>query len=225
MSNRGELLDLMRSLANVDENRLPDDEGTTFLNDAMDDIAGTTSLRMFEAFFSSAISAGVSTFTPTPPTGHLVQIDDIFYVVATSGKKQTIHQKSWREYLEAWGTASTDAQGTGNPCEFAIYGESDDGDPVLYLGPIPQDDITPVFVSGRIRFDHLVEDDDDNKLTSRYPLMVAYKALVLAADFLEDPDRATNWQGSYDRILKRENIQHSEARRAAKVVRSMREPG
>jgi hypothetical protein len=94
----------------------------------------------------------------------------------------------------------------------------------VYLGPIPDDDISPVYLDARIGFT-MDDDDDYNQLSLAAPLAIAYLALVHAAPYLESEERSGTWRQMADQALMPIQLSDSHARRSAKVARSMQEMG
>jgi hypothetical protein len=218
-----ELRDRMRLYANVDANRLPNSACTDFLNASKDELMEAYRFRFGEAFITTAVVANSQTINPAPSNGHVRYPTKMWYL-NNDGNQVEVFNVSWQEYLTKWGSASSETNGTGDAGEFAIYGENDDGDPTFYLGPIPDTDRT-VWLTARITFDDLVGDDDHNQLTDRAPLALVYRALVMAADFLENPDRAPNWDAEFQKQLKRLAISHEGARYSARNSHQMQEMG
>lgn len=222
--NLGELRTALRSLAQVDSNRLPDAEADLFLQEASDAVCDGYRLRFCEELIETAFIADQVTITPASSRGVVRVPTDMWYADASSGKRQMVTQISWAEYVDKYGTAATDPQGTGSPVHFAIHGESDDGHPVFYLGPIPSADRSPVFLDARIGF-ILTDATDENRLSITAPLAILYKACVLASPFLEEDDTwEAMWDRRYNDVVKRLLVSHGAARRGAKHARSMEEP-
>ena len=218
-----ELRDEMRSQANVDSNRLPNAQATIFLNLAKDDIMDLHRLRFGEALITTAFVEDTRTINPAPSSGIVRYPTKLWYYDQTTGEKQEVREVSWEEYVDTW-MNETDT-GSGLPTEFAIYGEDNNGNPTFYLGPVPDADRSPVYLTARITFADLSADGDSNQLTVRAPMALVYRALIMAAPFLENAERIPEWDALYQPIVRRLGITHSGARYSGKAARQMQEPG
>lgn len=214
---------LARSIANVDENRLPDDELTSFLNDAQDEMMENHRLRFGESLITTAFVEDTKTINPAPTNGIVIAPTRIWYT-DSSGEQVDLKPLTWNQYVDAYGSAETATGGFGDPAHFTVYGEDENGNPTIWLGPIPDAGRT-AYVAARIRFLPLEDDDDHNQLTDRAGLAVVYKALVLAAPFLENSERIPEWDAAYAPIMRRLDVSHGAARYAGMHKRGMREPG
>lgn len=221
--NLSEMRDRMRDYANVDENRLGDNPATDFLNLAKDDVMEKTHLRFGEALITTSFVASTQTINPAPTVGRVLYPTRLWYRKSNQGQTN-VDPATWNEYVEKYGTAASDGQnGFGDPIRFAIYGEDTSGSPTFYLGPIPDETITPVYLAARITFEDLVEDEDENPLTVRAGLALVYRALELAATYLELPERAPEWRKTYDELISRHVVTHSGAIHSSMHNRQMQE--
>lgn len=219
--NLAELRDRMRSIANVDENRLPNDEAHAFLNEAKDAFMDVSKLRFGEAWIETAFTADTRTINPAPVSGRVLYPTKMWYMNSASEQAE-VRPLSWAEYLNKYGEVPTSSN-QGDPCHYSIYGEDDDGNPTFYLGPVPDDNVSPVYLTARITFPDLVEDDDHNQLTDSAGLALVYKALELAASFLENEERAPTWTALYKPMIARLAVKHSGARTSGRTASSMEE--
>lgn len=220
--NHSELRDAMREEANVDINRLPDAQATRYLNLAKDDIMDLYRLRFGEALITTAFVEDTRTINPAPTSG-VVKYPTRLWYYNTSGEKVEVDEISWNEFVEKWMNTTTD--GSGDPEEYAIYGEDDNGNPTFYLGPMPDGDRSPVYLTARITFLDLDDDADENQLTRRAPMALVYRALEMASPFLENAERVPEWNREFQTIMKRLALSHEGARYSGKVNRQMQEPG
>lgn len=218
-----DLRDTTREIANVDENRLPDTILNLYLNESVKDIMDLHRLRFGEAYITTAFVADTQTINPAPLSGVILHPTAMWYP-DSSGERVDVDQISWAKYVQHYGTAAQADEGTGDPSHFALYGEDGNGNPTFYLGPIPDEDRT-VYLTARITFLDLVEDDSSNQLTVREPLAVIYRALTMAASHLESAERIPEWETAFQRIMKRISLTHDGARYSAKHANQMQEPG
>ncbi len=219
-----ELRDRMRSYANVDENRLDDDACDDFLNDAKDEICDLYPLLFGEELISTAFEEGGQTINPAAD-GSTVTAPLRMWYANDQGERAEVFQISWGEYVDQYGTAATATGGTGDPVRFAIFGTDALGNPTFYLGPIPDADRSPVYLAARVRLADLSTDVVSNKLSVVAPRAMIYRALMLAANYLELAERKPEWEENYNAQIKRLNVSHSQARTAGKSRRQMNEPG
>lgn len=212
----------MRDIANVDSNRIGNSIATAFLNSAKDEIMSLNRLRFGEALIVTGFTAGAQVINPQPVSGFVLYPTRLWYVATTGGRAE-VDEISWNEYVELYGDAS--GSSGGDPVHFAVFGESDAGHPAFYLGPVPNANRSPVFLSAWINLADFVNDNDTNQLSSKAPLAIVYRALMMATTYLELPERLSEWASEYKTHVQRIALAHSAARYSGKVARSMTEPG
>lgn len=220
-----ELIVMGRTLANVDENRLPDDVAYLLLNEAKELIMNSEDVRLREETITTAFVEDTATINPAPTGGGIVvEPRAMYYVSAIDGSRVDVKQISKVEFVNKFG-APDDPTLSRDSIYFSVFGEDDDGNPTFHIGPTPNADVSPVYLDARVTYADMDADTVETKLTRKCGRALIYKMLGLACDtILEDPDRAGIWHQKYNDALQPYKDATAIARRGAKTARQMQEP-